>query len=111
MSADDQEALNEQKPLVTRLREESRGREVVRVADPADGSYCIDFDRDNSVFPEYEATQWLMDFRKRHPQHKFATYEVRKVRVYSLQEELMQEAANEIERLQKELNLDSKRGV
>jgi hypothetical protein len=82
MSADDQETLDEQKPLVTRLREESRGREVVRVADPADGSYCIDFDRDNSVFPEYEATQWLM-----------------------------REAANEVERLQKELSHDSKRGV
>lgn len=111
MSADDQEALNEQKPLVTRLREESRGMEVVRVADPANGNCCMSFDRNDAAFPEYEATQWLMDFRKRHPQHEFATYEVRKVRVYSLQEELMQEAANEIERLQKELNHDSKRGV
>ncbi len=52
-----------------------------RVADPATGSFCMYFDRNNSLRPEQDARDWLDNHRKQHPGGRHAHYEVKPVEV------------------------------
>ena len=86
--------------LVDRLRANSRGYDEWRVQDPKDRSYCISFSWPDSTNPEQEARAWLADHKSRFPSSPHAHFEVAKVRVLSTVDQLLIDAAEEIERLQ-----------
>lgn len=88
--------------LIERLRAASCGREEWRVANPADGSYCMSADRSDSFDPERDCREWLADHIKKFPNGRYVGYEVRRVTVLSGADVLMQVAALELERLTKE---------
>lgn len=85
--------------LVQKLRDAARGTEEWRVADPADGCYCISFSWADCSNPEREAKEWLEDHRTRFPNSRHAHYEVRRVMAQNSADMLMIEAAEELERL------------
>lgn len=85
--------------LVKQLRDAGKGVEEWRVADPADGSYCISFSWTDCANPEREAREWLEDHRRRFPNGRHAHYEVRRVMEQYRADRLMCQAADEIERL------------
>ena len=89
--------------LIEQLRAAGKGTEEWRVADPADGSYCIAFSRDDSINPEREAREWLEDHRKRFPDSQKANYEVRRVMAQSNADLVMRQAADELERMRETL--------
>ena len=88
--------------LVKQLRDAGKGVEEWRVADPADGSYCISFSWTDCANPEREAREWLEDHRRRFPNGRYAHYEVRRVMEQYRADRLMCQAADEIERLREE---------
>lgn len=83
--------------LIKQLREASKGREEWRVADPATGSYCISFSRDDSCNPERAAQEWLADHRRRFPMGAHSGKEVQRTVVQDSADLLMNEAADTIE--------------
>ena len=85
--------------LIEQLRAAGKGTEEWRVADPADGSYCIAFSWANSINPEREAREWLDDHRKRFPTSQHANFEVRRVMAQNNADLAMCQAADELERL------------
>lgn len=87
--------------LIEQLRAAGKGTEEWRVADPADGSYCISFSWASSINPEREAREWLEDHRKRFPDGMHAHYEVRRVVAQNDADLTMCQAADEIDRLRK----------
>lgn len=90
------------KSLVARLREASTGYDEWRVQDPKDGSYCIAYSWPEHFSPERQAREWLADHKARFPGGRYANYEVAKVRVKTQADSLLEEAADEIERLRSE---------
>ena len=92
--------------LVEKLRQASRGSDEWRVQDEK-GSYWIAFAHGDgyTLDPEREAREWLADQQKNNPGHAKARGTVACVQVQTQAQELMQEAAAEIERLRDELAL------
>ena len=80
--------------IVMRLRESSIGREVWRVQDKDDKSYCIEFER----WEKHEAERWWNDAKD---EEWNKNRELVLVRVQTQSDRLMQEAADKIERLEK----------
>lgn len=76
--------------VVTRLRDSSCGRDVWRVQDKDDKSYCIQFD----AWEKAEAVEWWQKHRDRefHANHELAS-----VRIHSREDLIMQEAAETLE--------------
>lgn len=95
---------NEKKPdpvnLIQRLRAASQGETVWRVMDEKTKAYCIEFTSRDSYNPEYECRQYLEEHKKRYPEH-FARYVAASTVVYTHTDRLLQEAADEIDRLLK----------
>ena len=89
--------------LIEQLRQAGQGAEEWRVADPADGSYCIAFSHANCINPEREAREWLDDHRKRFPNSQHAHYEVRRVMAQNNADLAMCQAAAELERMRETL--------
>jgi hypothetical protein len=87
MSASDQ-------PIVMRLRDASSGRDVWRVQDKDDKSYCIEFER----WEKHEAERWWNDAKD---EEWNKNRELALVRVNTQSDRLMQEAADKIERLER----------
>ena len=87
--------------LIEQLRGAGKGTEEWRVADPADGSYCIAFSRADCINPERQAREWLEDHRKRFPNSQHANYEVRRVMAQNNADLAMLQAADELERLRR----------
>ena len=86
-------------PLVEKLRNACAGYDEWRVQDPKDGSYCIAFNWREVMNPERMAREWLADHCRRFPGGLHSDFVVACVRVQTQADELMQEAADEIERL------------
>jgi hypothetical protein len=93
--------------LVALLRARSQGVEEWRVQHPETGTYCISFDREDRLFPERCAREWLDDHKARYPHHEFAGYVVASVQVYSEQDRLMQQAATMIEAMELQAPADT----
>ena len=90
--------------LLQELRDLSWGSDEWRVQDPESGTYCMAFSCGDhldgySLNPERDAREWLEDHKKRFPDSPKSSYVVAKVRRRTQAQELMQEAADEIERL------------
>lgn len=90
--------------LPQELRDLGWGRDEWRVQDPESGTYCMAFSCGDhldgySLNPERDAREWLEDHKKRFPGSPKSSYVVAKVRRRTQAQELMQEAADEIERL------------
>lgn len=85
--------------LVERLRAASAGKDEWRVQDPKDGGYCVAFARPEAFYPEREARAWLEQQKLRYPGSDQASFVVACVRVTTEDDDLRNEAADEIERL------------
>lgn len=90
-------------PLVEKLRNACAGYDEWRVQDPKDGSYCIAFNWREVMYPERMAREWLADHCRRFPGGLHTDFVVACVRVQTQADELMQEAADELERLTTEV--------
>lgn len=86
--------------LVEKLRSAaSAGYDEWRVQDPNDGAHCIAYSWPDSLFPEREARAWLDYQKARFPQGRYAGYVVSCVRVVPTKDQLLKQAADELERL------------
>lgn len=90
-------------PLVEKLRGACAGYDEWRVQSPKDGSYCMAYSWPETMNPEREAREWLADHVRRFPGGLHSDFVVAKVRVQTQTDALMQEAADELERLQAEV--------
>ncbi len=93
----------ERSNLVAQLRLHGRGAEEWRVADPVTSSYCMSFSRHDYSDPKRLAAEWLHNHRTQFPDSRISRFDVMCVINQSDSQLLMSQAANEIERLQKEV--------
>lgn len=85
---------------LSRLRElASATRIEYRVANPATKAYCMQFDYSDSPNPERDACDWLADYRRRHPNGRYAKFEVMRVVLRSELQQLAGELVDEYDRL------------
>lgn len=77
-------------PIVMRLRKAASGRDVWRVQDKDDKSYCIEFER----WEKHEAERWWNDAKDKEWNKN---RELVLVRVHTQADRLMQEAADMLE--------------
>jgi hypothetical protein len=79
------------------LRKLATGRTEWRVQHPVEKCYCMVFDRSGWIDPERCAREWLDDFKRRHPDHEHAKYEVAEVRYFNELEQAALDAADALD--------------
>ena len=85
--------------LIKAMRDSIELREIWQVVSPDETSCCFSASRREYAWPEQECEDFLADFRKRQPEHKFCSYHVRKYEFLTPQSELLKQAADALEQL------------
>lgn len=92
--------------LPERLLAASTGTTEWRVADQVTGAYCAAYAQGDYADPEREAREWLRKHRQDFPRGDFVHFQVQRAQVQSEVQQLVAEAAAEIQRLRSQLDLD-----
>ncbi len=106
MTVEQQQPAPASATLPQRLLAASAGTTEWRVADPVTGAYCVAYAQGDFADPEREAREWLRRHRQDCPRGDFVHYQVKHAQVQSEVQQLVAEAAVEIQRLRSLLDLD-----